>query len=220
MIKLLFLISIIASASCAAHTTPIRAFNTKAFVGLVTQQITSYEDAKLDYELDTKEGQPIRFTSCPQVEASTEEKIASAQYQLFKLLAINCIALKKYAASQTAKQSFFPPHLSKKIIAQFPATATPRISDEDIQRREGKTLTQYSKALRIKMQPDQSATLIDKDNEINYVLLARADFDGDGFEDWLLRTDWHARHAMGKGTDLVLLSRKSKGGNILLVWRL
>ena len=49
--------------------------------------------------------------------------------------------------------------------------------------------------------------------------LARADFDGDGSEDWLLRIDWTARHGDACGSELVLVGRPVKGGPLKVLER-
>ena len=48
-------------------------------------------------------------------------------------------------------------------------------------------------------------------DERAYHVLGRADFTGDGLEDLLIRVDWHARHALGRGTDLFILEKSFRG---------
>ncbi|WP_139309913.1 hypothetical protein [Teredinibacter haidensis] len=44
---------------------------------------------------------------------------------------------------------------------------------------------------------------------ITYVVLARADFNNDGFEDIFLRLDWNITTAFGKGFDWIIVSKAS-----------
>jgi len=199
---------------------PIRKFHTREFVGLVSAEPTSYGDAVLDYELDTSQGGMVRFTRCAEVESTDEQDIESSQYPLFRLLFTNCQALRRYAESHPARRSFFPARMSEELLAAFPATAVPRISDEEMKRREEKTLSEYEAVLRIAVQTDGSVQVTNKADEMTYHTMARADFDGDGTEDILMRVDWHSREAFGQGTDLFLLSKPSDSAPISVAWRL
>lgn len=211
--------ALLASHLKAQGEAPKRAFNTAQFTGLVTQEVTSYDGTVLDYELDLREGGTIRFRSCRQVESTREEGILDSQYSLFKLLSMNCLALKRYTASTVAQRSFFPAQLRKADIAAFPATAIVPVSEESLAQRQGRTLSGYEDRFDVSIIGPDSATVITSDDELKYHFMARADFDGDGTEDLLVRIDWRARNAMGRGTELILLSKKSADAPIALVWR-
>lgn len=86
-----------------------------------------------------------RGKNCIQLAATTEESILSPEYPLFRLLTLNCLAQKLYAKSSTAKKTFFPKRLTKKLVASFPASTVPPISDDDLQQRVGKKLLTYEK---------------------------------------------------------------------------
>jgi hypothetical protein len=127
--------------------------------------------------------------------------------------------LKRYAAGTEAKRSFFPARLKKSDIAAFPATATVRISEASMAQRQGKTLAEYENRFNVSIITPHSASVITKRDEWKYHIMARADFDEDGCEDLLLRVDWQARDAMGSGTDLILLSKKSRDAPTTVAWR-
>jgi hypothetical protein len=217
--RLVYLVALLTFATFACASGSVsRTFNTKEFTGLISVN-SGYLDATLDYELDGAKGRVVHFGNCRQVEATTEQEIESSQYSLFKLLSINCLALKRYSESGAARRSFFPARFTRKLVAAFPATAVPRISDEEMKLRSGKTLFAYEKNLRISIAADGSARVVTNDDEIAYVPMARADFDGDGVEDVLVRVDWHARKAFGEGSDLLLLSKDSASGAVVVAWR-
>jgi hypothetical protein len=198
---------------------PKQSFNTAQFVGLTSPTVTSDERAVLDYELTGRSGGSIHFTNCAQVDAVKEGEIVESQHSLFKLLAMNCLALEKYSTSAASQKSFFPAQLTKAVVAAFPATAMVQLSEEDTARRQGKTLSTYAPILEISTGSEGAAKVLTAEDEITYLIMARADFDDDGIEDLLVRIDWHARTAMGKGSDLVLLSRESSSAPITLSWR-
>lgn len=195
-----------------------RMFNTEKFVGLASSASASYEEIALEYELENRKGDIVRFTSCTQVETTEANEIVESQYSLFKLLSLNCLALKRYSSSTNAEKSFFPVRLNKTLVAAFPATAMVKLSESDMAKRQGKTLADYEHSLDISIAGDGSAKVITPEDEITYQIMARADFDEDGLEDLLMRVDWRARAAMGRGSDFVLLNRKTKSGPVTVVW--
>ncbi len=201
------------------HEVPTREFNTQEFAGLVSTEVTTYKDALLDYELDASKGGVVHFTNCAQVDATGEGDIVSSQYPLFKLLSVNCQALRRYAGSSPAKRSCFPDQLTEAMVSEFPALAVPRISEEEMTRRQGKTLAEYNTAIHITVAPEGSVQVVTDDEEMTYYVMARADFDGDGAEDMLMRVDWHARNAFGQGTDLFILTKTSDSGPVTVSWR-
>ncbi len=196
-----------------------RSFNTSEFAGLAAQEVGAYEDAALDVSLKRSNGKRIKFTRCKQVESAKERSIAKAQQQQFRLLVLNCAGLKQYAASKPAKRSFFPPQLTREVVAAFPATAVVPYDDEEMARRKGKTLYSYEKHFKVSVELDDSAKVQTADDKMNYVVMARGDFDSDGLEDILVRVDSKTRTAAGKDTDLVLLSQKSGLAAITVTWR-
>jgi hypothetical protein len=102
----------------------------------------------------------------------------------------------------------------------LPATAVPRINDEDIARRQAKTLKAYDPSVRVTEASDGSIHVATATDEMQYQILGRADFTGDGTEDLLIRVDWHVRDALGRGTDLFILEKTSATAPIIVSWRL
>jgi hypothetical protein len=198
---------------------PVRMFNEQQFIGLISTEVTGYQDAMLDYELDDSQGGSAHFSHCAQVETTYEEDIEPSQFPLFDLLSVNCLALRHYAESQPAQHGYFPSGLTAALVAAFPADAVPRISDEEIVRRQGKALAGYEGALQVAIEPNGSAQIMTMNDEITYNLMARADFDEDGNEDLLMRVDWHARDGFGEGSDLLMLSKTSDPGPVFVSWR-
>lgn len=196
-----------------------RSFDTAGFVGLVSMDLSSYEQTVLDYALDSPDGRGIQFKNCRQVESTRENEILASHYPLFRLLSMNCLGLKRFIASTEARRSFFPARLTASDIAQFPATAMVPISSFDMAQRAGKTLSQYAGPLHVHVGTDGSINVLAGADDISYRVMARADFDQDGNEDLLVCVNWRARDAMGKGTDLVVLSKTSDAGSTTVSWR-
>jgi hypothetical protein len=208
-------------ASCAqTGTPPLRTFNATAFAGLTSSEVSRYEDVVLDYDLDSSTGRPVHFTTCSQVEDTSDRDIAASDYPLFKLLYANCVGLKRYLQSRAAERTYFPWQVTPSLVEAFPAAAVPRMNDEDIARRQGKTLAAYDPSVRVSTGDDGSMHVATASDEIRYLVLGRADFTGDGTEDLLLRVDWHVRDAPGRGTDLFILEKTSEAAPIVVSWRL
>ena len=206
-------------AASALAAPPQRSFNTAAFAGLASPDIPPDGNALLAYDLDGANGQVIHFTSCRQAAETRQEAVRTDQFPLWKLLTLNCVAASKYAASRAAQRSYFPAGLTRQVVAAFPADSVPDIGGGELQRRAGRTLERYEQRLRITVNRDGTAQARTADADLGYTLIARADFDGDGLEDWLLRSQWSPRGARGSGADLVLLSRKKSRGRIVIAWR-
>jgi hypothetical protein len=198
----------------------MRTFNTGVFVGLTSPDVSRYEDVVLDYELDSSDGRPVHFTSCAQVETTSDRTIAASDYSLFKLLFANCVGLKRYLEGRSAERTYFPAQVTVSLVEAFPATAVPRMNDEDIARRQAKTLGAYDPSVKISAGNGGSIHVATATDEMQYHVLGRADFTGDGTEDLLVRVDWHVRDASGRGTDLFILEKTSETAPIVVSWRL
>lgn len=207
---------------CAVVKTrvPEREFNFQEFTGLVSTEISVYEDAVLNYEMNKKNGEVVHFTNCLQVESIGEDTIKTSQYQWYKLIMINCKALKLYTEKGTqAKRSYFPEIMNEKLVAGWPAVVGPIINDEEMIRRQGKTLSEYETELKISIKDKNTVDVLTDYDDITYCIMARADFNSDGIEDLLVRMIWHVRDAFGKGSDLFIFEKTSHASPVSLTWR-
>lgn len=197
-------------------------FNTQAFVGM-TALSPNGDGAAYVLDTDTfdkRDGGTVATKNCQQVGAVKADDIKEQQYSLFQLLATNCLALEKFMVSQPARKSFFQKLIGKNTVLGFPATALPVFSpSEDLHAREGKLIRSFLKVEKAALNPDKSIHVETESDVLTYRVMARADFDGDGAEDILVRVDWSAKDGRGRIFDLFLLSKKSVASSIDLVWR-
>ena len=215
---MVFTASILLGCSEATKAQLDKTFNEDEFTGL-DKLNSSYKTMTLDYELDDKQNKPVKFTSCPQVEKTTEQQIQTSEFPLFVLLQINCAAAKYYFDGKQPAKSFFPEKLSLDFIKTLPATFTPNISREDMSRRESKLLGSYEK-LELVPNENNALTVMASDNvEITYHIMTRADIDNDSIEDLVIRLDWSIQNSFGKGFDLITLSKTSASAPVKLEWR-
>ena len=189
-------------------------FNSDEFTGLVTLGDTStkrYQDIALDYALDGKTGKEIQFSSCQQVDATTENQVVTSQLHLLQLLKVNCTAANYYLLANNAitNHSYWPTTLTNTFIKSLPALAIPNLGGDSFNNRQG-TLTEAEPTLAIQaLNPLSAEVILDGDLAITYVVLARGDFNNDGFEDIFLRLDWNITTAFGKGFDWIIVSKGS-----------
>jgi hypothetical protein len=206
--------------SHSINRAPNNIFNWKEFTGITSSGIDRYADAVLDYSLDTKDKGEIHFDNCVQVERTDENSIVEPQYYLFKLLLRNCEALKMhFQQGKIPKASYFQTTLSEKEIRQWPAMAGVIVNNEEMTRREGKTLSDYETDLSIEIVDKDTIEAETSSDLITYHIMSRADFNKDGIEDLLVRMNWHIRDAFGKGVNLFILEKKSQTGTVILTWR-
>jgi hypothetical protein len=215
----IFMFSVI-GCSTISMQKPQREFNFSEFTGLVSRESIDYAGVLLDYDLDDAKGKNVHFTSCLQVDGTSENDILTSEYTLYKLLSIHCKAIQIYIEKGTdARVSFFPQTIRKELVAAFPAVATPQVSKEAMAERLGKTLAIDEPGLKIKIVDKENADVLTSTDDITYTIMARADFNQDGIEELLVRMNWHVIDAFGKGADLFILEKKSPTDPIALTWR-
>jgi len=203
--------------SCTAANNDIPAsINNDAFQGFV---FTPKETALSGYMFKTNEMEKVEFTSCQQALDYKISNIAEYNYFRFKLLVVACKAVNKYKTAHGSTQSSFPVKLDDKFYSKLPALTTPYLSKTEYKQRKNKTIKQTYKNLKVTSK-NNTATIITNDDEIYISVLARGDFNNDKIEDLLISSEWYAKHANGKHTELVVLSKTGKDKAIQIDWRM
>lgn len=220
--SLLIGFALLAFSGCTRFDATVvpKHFNAPEFAGLVGDADSAYPSVHLDFALDTSDGGETLFVSCPQVEATDSDAIRADQHSLFRSLQVNCLALKRYGESHTARVSHLPVSLTREIIGALPVTALPFFSEEEAFMHDGGLLESSAAVDAIESLSDGRVRVLTPSEEIYYAPLAQADFDGDGLQDMLLRLDWRARDAFGKGVDLIQVTRRTPGGELRVTWRM
>ena len=203
--------------SCTAANNDISpTLNKDAFDGFT---ITPAKISLEGYEYKKGNRKIISFNNCKQVLDYNISDIAGHDYFRFKLLLVSCKAINKYKTAKSSNKSFFPSVIKNRHYKDFPALATPFLSKTEYKQRENKTIKQAYKSLKVTSKKN-TATLITKEDEIYITILARGDFNNDKIEDLLVSSEWYAKNAHGKHTDLVILSKTGKDKAIKIDWRM
>ena len=216
---------VLASACGAmAAAPPQRAFEPRHFTGLTAKVISSEDDATLDYDLSKIGGGPLRFGHCREVTPERLAQVVPSEYALAELLQLNCLAVHRYANSQAARRSHMPARWSREAVAKLPFQVLPELGPDD-----AATPTVSRPRLTLARRPGARHITLTRDGEVRvdgpevwalFQRLARADFDGDGFEDWLLLMHWGAQEGSLKSTQLLVVTRRSAGGPLRLLERI
>ena len=211
-----FLLSAFQLSCTAANNDILPTLNKDAFEGFtITPTKTSLEG----YEYKKGNRKIITFHRCKQALDYNVSDIAGHDYFRFKLLLVACKAVNKYKNAKNSTKTFFPAELTSNHYKFFPALSAPYLSETEYQQRQNKTIKQIYKSLKVTSK-NNSATLITKEDEIYITILARGDFNNDKFEDLLVSSEWYAKNAHGKHTELVILSKTDKDKAIKIDWRM
>jgi len=203
--------------SCtAANNDLLPTLNNDAFSGFT---FTKNKITLEGYDYKNHERKVITFNSCKEALDYNISDIAGHDYFRFKLLVVSCKAVNKYTTAKSSAQSLFPTKLDDTFYKDLPALTTPYLSKTEYSQRENKTIKHAYKSLKITSK-DNTATLITKEDEIYITVVARGDFNNDTFEDLLVSSEWYAKNANGKHTDLVILTKTSKDKPIQIDWRM
>ena len=202
---------LLATWCCAAGAAPPqRAFEPRYFTGLAAGMVASEDDATLDIDFDKVGGGLLRFGHCREVKPDVLAQVVPSQAVLADILRLNCVAVRRYAASRPAARNHLPARWSAAAVGKMPAELLHELGPGDqayrTATRSDATLARRPGQWHITLARDGAVQVTGAEVVALFHRLARADFDGDGNEDWLLRIDWAARQGDARGSELVLVT--------------
>lgn len=204
------------------HLTKVRSpyLNQQEFTGLVNVG-DDLANMTLDYALDSPTNIELPLNSCTVVNATSETDVKTSQHHLLQLMLVNCLAAKYYFSALTEGDvsSYFPDSVNEKFVKSLPAILVPDLGGESLDNRLGSLLDIEPNLKVIAVNENAVELSLAGDLVVNYVPMARGDFNGDGIEDMLLRLDWYISSAFGKGFDLVMVTQLSNDSQPQLLWR-
>jgi len=181
----------------------------------------SVDSIQLDYALDSAKGGELPLKSCAIVNTTSETDVDQSQQHLLKLMKINCSAASYYFNALGARnvRSQFPQAINEDFVKSLPGLAVPDLGGDSMLNRDG-TLAEVEPGFKVVAVSENAAEVeLAGDLVVNYVLMARGDFDKDGYEDLLLRLDWYISTVFGKGFDLIMLSQTPDVLRPRITWR-
>lgn len=172
------------------------------------------------YQYQSVHENTIDIHSCKQASAMDSALIAEFEYFRFQQLLLSCQAMEQYARAEKSRASYFPQVFDKQFYEQLPVATAPLLGGADLDQRQGKSFTAYDKDTQVTIEAPHTAKLLTAEDEIYITILARGDFNGDGIEDLLAKSEWYARQAFGKHTDLLILTKTDTSQAVKINWRL
>jgi hypothetical protein len=219
-------LGIVLAGVCSAvgAAPPVRAFEPRHFVGLTAKSVSTEDDAALDIDFDKLGGGQLHLSHCREMPPALMAQVMVPQVIFAEILRLNCLAVQRYARSHPATHSHMPTGWSAAAVAKLPAQVLPELGPDDAATpplsHPQITLARRPGARHITLERDGSVRVKGTEVRALFHRLARADFNGDGYEDWLLRMDWGAQHGSMKGCQLVLVTRLVAGGPLRVLERI
>jgi len=139
-------------------------------------------------------------------------------YHALLVQTVPCIALALLKSAGIAKLSALPKTFSNYTnTAYYPATLWPAVSDEEQKSQVWSigTLSAYTKKTALRKVNKAALGLEMSDYGFHIKLLARGDFNHDGWEDAAFRWEGYALHASYADARLVVLTRTNEKSSLL-----
>ena len=188
----------------------------EAFPGMVSDD--TYISVRFDREFAGKEDQVILVSRCTDLSSVAESDIAYREYARWDWLRVDCQGLQRYDMAPATSVRYWPAAFDLALIESFPATAVPFLGGQGLDGRTGQ-LGSFSPGLELIDSTPLSVKVRTDGMVVNYVILARGDFNRDGVEDLFVRMDWYVEDAFGEGSDWVVVTRTGENQAPMLLWR-
>jgi hypothetical protein len=210
--------------SAAATAAPQRGFEARNFTGLTAKVISSEDDATIDFDFEKLGGGRLHLVHCREVPTALMDQVQVPEAIYAEMLRLNCQAVHRYVKSQPARRSHMPARWSRSAVAKLPAQVLPELGPDN-----AATPTVTQPRLTLARRPGGRHITLDSDGDVSvdgpevhalFYQLAQADFNGDGYQDWLLRMDWGAKEGSMKGSQLLLVTRLVPDGPLRLLERI
>ncbi len=155
---------------------------------------------------------------CFQVFATGETAIAQREHARWKWLKSSCTGASWYYRSPETASRYLDDTFDFALLKAFPATAVPYLGGQLLDGRNG-NLDEKEPTLKLLESGDHNVKVSMDNMVIDYVLLARADFNRDGYQDLFVRMDWYIKDSFGQGFDWVVLTKIAPDASPMVLWR-
>jgi hypothetical protein len=226
--KSLFCISLVVSilSLCACEALSInpgdvkqetRWYNVKNFNGVDSIGTNPY-DLEFDIMYSGIDDNMVRVINCLEVSSLGDSKIAEREFARWELLKTDCEAAKRFYDAPENAVSYWPSTFDLSLLKTFPSTSTPYLGGQGLDDRKG-NMGEYESNLTL-IESDEYSVKVSYDGMVvNYVVVARGDFNRDGYQDLFVRMDWYIEEAFGDGVDWVVLTKISPDAVPMILWR-
>lgn len=224
LFRILFSASVL--GLCACQTTNIkqeaarqeaRWYNVKDFEGVDAIGSSPY-DLEFDIAYSGIEGEMVQVKNCLEVSSVSGSKIAEREFARWTLLKADCEAAKRFYDAPEKAVSYWPSIFDLSLLKTFPSTSIPYLGGQGLDGRS-ENLAEYESTLILIESGKHSVKVSYDGMVVNYVVVARGDFNRDGYQDLFVRMDWYIEDAFGDGHDWVVLTKISSNAAPMMLWR-
>lgn len=178
----------------------------------------SLHDTTFEILFAGSDGGEFTVTNCFDVFALGDTAIAQHEFTRWEWLKSSCAAASWYYRSPELAVSYWDNSFNLDLLKRFPATAIPYLGGQGLDGRNG-NLAEQEPELKLIEFDENSVKVALGDRVINYVVLARGDFNRDGYQDLFIRLEWYIASAFSEGFDWVVLTKLSPSAQPVMLWR-
>lgn len=227
-LKIMYSIPLVISVLglCACQTVNMKSktvmqearwYNVNAFEGVDSIGTNPY-DLEFDLEYSGIDGSMLNVKNCLEVLSLGDNKILEREFVRWNLLKNDCEVAKRFYDSPERAFSYWPSEFDLSLLKTFPSTSTPYLGGQTLDGRIG-SLGSYEPTLNLIESGKHNVKVSYNGMVVNYVVMARGDFNRDGYQDLFVRMDWYIEDAFGDGSDWIALTKMSPNTPPMLLWR-
>jgi len=164
------------------------------------------------------EGDRVEVNDCLEVASLGDGEISEKEFSRWDLLKTDCEAVMRFYNAPETATSFWPSKLDFSLLKKFPSTSIPYLGGQGLDGRTG-NLASHESDLTLIESGDHSIKVSYDEMVVNYIEVARGDFNRDGYQDLFVRMDWHIDGALGSGNDWIVLTKLSPNAEPMMLWR-
>ncbi|MFA7553497.1 MAG: hypothetical protein WCY88_04535 [Spongiibacteraceae bacterium] len=178
----------------------------------------SYYDLEFDATYSGTDGEMVKVKNCLEVSSLGDGKISEREFARWDLLKTDCeAAMRFYNAPKTAV-SYWPSIFDLSLLKMLPSTSIPYLGGQGLDNRTG-NLAKHESNLTLIESGNHSVKVSYDEMVVNYVEVARGDFNRDGYQDLFVRMDWYIEGTFGDGNDWVVFTKISPTAAPMMLWR-
>ncbi len=174
--------------------------------------------AEFEAEFFTRDNSTMTIKDCMELSTMSEKDIAEREYVRWQYFKVDCEAVERFYRGSETAINVWPSEIDFSFIQALPATAIPDLGGEGMDGRQG-TLGEFESNLTLIDSAEHNVKVSINETVIDYVVVARGDFNRDGVHDVFLRMDWYIEESFGDGVDWVVLTRESSDDLPVILWR-
>ena len=182
------------------------------------EQVHTTRDLEFDFQYSSLEGDIFNVKNCLEVSSVGDNKILEREFVRWDLLKNDCeVAMRFYDAPEYAF-SYWPSEFNFSLLKTLPSTSIPYLGGQALDGRSG-SLGAYETNLNFIESAKHNVKVSYDEMVVNYVVMARGDFNRDGYQDLFVRMDWYIEGAFSDGSDWIVLTKISPDEPPMLLWR-